>query len=83
MLAFIAVVNEGEKEMIERTATCNKLTWLQEWLLYFEVVWGRSCGRWVDMEDTYGYTDKTVRNVFDQKKYCDYSGKAMAKICKF
>jgi hypothetical protein len=58
MFAFIVILNEGEKEKIEMTKT--KLTWMQEWIIYFEVIWGRSLGRWVDFEESYGYSEKTV-----------------------
>jgi DDE superfamily endonuclease len=67
MLAFIIIVNRGDITKIQRTTTVNKLTWLQEWMVYFEFVWGRSAGRWVDMQEAYGFSDRTVRNIFDDK----------------
>jgi hypothetical protein len=54
MLAFIVLVNEGKLETIkQKTRHSSKLTWLHEWLIYFEVVWGRFSGQWTDIEETY------------------------------
>jgi hypothetical protein len=41
MLAFICVVCNGNIEKIKATQS-STLTWYEEWLLYFEVVWGRT-----------------------------------------
>jgi hypothetical protein len=82
MLAYIIIINGGDIEK-KQTTTVGKLTWLQEWMVFLEMVWGRSCGRWVDMEEAYGFHNRTVRNIFDDKLDLVNNAIKMAKICYF
>lgn len=46
MLVFIFVVCNGDLDKVRNTTTT--LTWIEEWYLYFERVYGRSVRRIVD-----------------------------------
>jgi hypothetical protein len=65
LLGFIAIVNNGDIEEI--TKTTSSLTWLEEWYLYLEIVYGKSISRWVDACDKYGMSDRRLREIFDNK----------------
>jgi hypothetical protein len=65
MIAYIIIVNNGEYEKIQTTIT--QLTWLEEWLVFFECVWGKSCVRWVDLQLRYKTAIVTLREIFDNK----------------
>ena len=65
-LSFVAVICNGEPDKIGETVT-STLTWLEEWLLYFEFVWGRSAGRWKDLVAKYDVDARILRSVFDSK----------------
>jgi hypothetical protein len=58
MIGFIIVVSDGKFERIQSTTT--KLTWFEEWMVFFEVVWCKSSKRWVDMEYKYKISEKTL-----------------------
>jgi DDE superfamily endonuclease len=65
MLSFIVVLTDGKIAEIERKF--SKLTWLEEWLILFEVLWSKSCGRWVDLEAKYNVSPRCLRRIFDNK----------------
>jgi hypothetical protein len=65
MLAFISVVSNGNIDEI--TNTTSTLTWLEEWYLYFEIIYGKTISRYVDAIDKYDSNDREVRRVFDIK----------------
>jgi DDE superfamily endonuclease len=65
MMAFIMVVTFGNIQQIEQTTT--HLTWLEEWFIYYEVVWCKHSTRWVDLAIRYNVSSKTVRNIFINK----------------
>jgi hypothetical protein len=65
LLGFISVVCHGQtEEMIHCTTS---LTWFEEWYLYYEVLHGKSLGRWFDVSDKYGISSTTCRNIYDNK----------------
>ena len=66
MMAFIIIVNKGEIEMMKETTT-NVLTWFEEWFAFFEIIYGKSLRRWVDVAEKYKVSDRTMRRVFDAK----------------
>jgi hypothetical protein len=45
MLAFVCAVCNGDIQKIKETHTSN-FTWYEEWMLYFEAVWGRTHTTW-------------------------------------
>ena len=46
LLAFVIIVcNSDHDVMIEKT---SKLTWLEEWVFYFEFLWGKTLTIWQD-----------------------------------
>ena len=65
MMANVTVFCNGDLEKL--TSTVSKLTWLEEWMVYFEVQWGKTHTRWSDISSTYGVSRQVVRNVVDDK----------------
>ena len=65
MLAYVCVVCNGDCDEI--IATNSKLTWLEEWFIYFEIVWGHRIQRWMDASTDYNTNERTVKNIFDSK----------------
>jgi hypothetical protein len=65
LLAFVAVVCDGDIDTVTKLET--ELTWLEDWYLYFEVLYGKTIGRWVDAADKYKSSDCTLRTIYDQK----------------
>jgi hypothetical protein len=45
----------------------TKMTWLEEWIFYFEFVYGRVHTRWEDMEAAWNTTTKPLRRVVCSK----------------
>jgi hypothetical protein len=64
-LAFIIIVNDADQKKIERR--CTYLSWLEEWCVYLEAVWCKSCTRWIDLEARYNISPRTLRTIFDSK----------------
>jgi hypothetical protein len=59
MMGFIIIAcNADYKKMI---TTHTHLTWLEEWMLYFEIVWGKSCQRYIDVQLKYKTSTRTIR----------------------
>jgi hypothetical protein len=48
MMAFIIVVCNADMEKINSTVTSH-LTWYEEWMLYFEAIWGKTHTSWDDL----------------------------------
>jgi len=65
MLSYIIVVCGGNIDVI--TTTGSKLTWLEEWMLYLEYMYGHSMNRWVDYEKEYNLNKDYCRRVFRSK----------------
>ena len=65
LLSFVAVVCGGDTTIM--TSTTSILTWLEEWILCFEFVWGRTTIRYTDYATTYCCREQTLRNVIKLK----------------
>jgi hypothetical protein len=65
LLSFVSVACGGDFDSI--TKTTSILTWLEEWILCFEFVWGRTIIRFTDNATTYCCRGKTIRRVIIQK----------------
>jgi DDE superfamily endonuclease len=65
MMGFIVIACNGEYETMK--STCTQLTWLEEWLVYFECLWGKSSQRWVDLQFKYKASPRRLRKIFDRK----------------
>jgi hypothetical protein len=72
MMGFIVIACNGEYETMK--STCTQLTWLEEWLVYFESLWGKSSQRWVDLQCKYKASPRRLRKIF-------YTKTAMVKEC--
>jgi hypothetical protein len=68
MLAFIFVVHNGDlRRLREGRTTC--MTWLEEWVFYFEMVKGKTIRLWevAEHEDKgFALHQSCLRNVFDE-----------------
>ena len=51
----------------QMTRNQSYLTWLKEWFLCFEYVWGRTLQQWINAAAVYKSSVRTVRRVFHQK----------------
>ena len=67
MLVYICIICNGQIEMMVRTSTA--LSWFEEWFFFFELKYGRSCGRWEDAAscEKYGICVKYLRKLFVRK----------------
>ena len=45
----------------------SKLTWYEEWFMYYERLYSRSISRWEDYERLYKRSGPVLREVFDSK----------------
>ena len=67
MMRYIILICNADLKLMEETVL-NKLTWFEEWCLYFEVLWLQSHTRWEDLAVIYDKTStQTLRRVFDSK----------------
>lgn len=66
MIAFIGIVCNGNTLTMIRTRF-GRLTWFEEWMLYFEFVWGRSWLNQVNLADDYGLSNDRKNIVVDSK----------------
>lgn len=66
MVAYIVVLNNGNMETLIETTT--EMTWFEEWMLFFERVWGKSCTRWADCRRKYHISDRCCCRVYDVKR---------------
>jgi hypothetical protein len=67
MLCYIIIINKGNTEDIINQKTTNKMTWFEEYLFFFECLWGRWIVRWSDGSYQYGVSEKLLATVFDDK----------------
>jgi DDE superfamily endonuclease len=65
MVSFICIVCNGNINLMSTTS--SSLTWLEEWMFYFERVYGRSVTRMVDCEVKYCISTKILRKIFNNK----------------
>lgn len=65
MLSFASMVCGGD--LTTMTRTCSMLTWLEEWMLYFQFVWSRTIVRYEDYEKQYRCREKSLRKVVRSK----------------
>ena len=67
MLGFIAIVCNGNINHIQYSPLT--MSWLEEWMFYFEFVWGKSLRRWDDAscKQHYDLDSKQLRIIFDRK----------------
>ena len=64
-LAFIIIICNGNIDRIRQRHT--PLTWYEEWMLYFELKWGRSILRIEDAEHEYGINHHFITEVISFK----------------
>ena len=68
LLSFASVVCAGDLELLVATSTLAKnVSWLEEWLLYFEWGYGRSRLRWEDLADDYHINWRTAKAILLSK----------------
>ncbi len=65
MLSFVSVVCGGDLTTMTRTS--SMLTWLVEWIICCEFVWGRTILRYKDFSKEYHCRAHTLRNVIKTK----------------
>ena len=67
MLSFALIICNGDLDLM--FSSKSKLTWHEEWFLHFEMVWGRTNKRWIDMSshESYNVSPRTSRRIFDNK----------------
>ncbi len=65
MLAFISVICKAD--LTKMFATVSQLTWFEEWVFYFQTIYGRKFRRWIDAEDHYKKSVRCLQRVFDCK----------------
>jgi hypothetical protein len=66
LLSFTAVVCGGSFELTTKTVT-TKLSFMEEWFLYFEWMYHRSRTRFEDLTKDYNVSYKTAKRVFRSK----------------
>lgn len=66
LLAFLAIICNGDIEKVCETASC--LTWFEEWMMYAEYIWGKTGTRWEDIAHNYRVCETTARKVVGHKK---------------
>lgn len=65
MISYICIVCNGDVGLMGQTV--SSMTWLEEWYMFFERVYGRSVTRIVDCRIKYNISDPTICNVFITK----------------
>lgn len=65
LFTFIIVICGGDFSIM--TKTCSKLTWVEEWIFYFEYMNGKSLGRLIDYEMAYKLKIQYLQRVFRTK----------------
>lgn len=65
LLSYVAVVCDGDFDNMTRTVSC--MTWLEEWILSLEFLWGHCMQRLTDYESVYNCRVKTIRKVIRTK----------------
>jgi hypothetical protein len=69
MLSFIILVCNGDFDLMKQTE--SSLTWFEEWLVYFDTVWGRNGTRWNTTSlERFGVANRNVLyKIFDAKNH--------------
>ena len=65
LLSYVVIICGGDINLI--TSSTSKMTWLEEWILYFEFIYGHSKNRWCDYESHYKLYRHNCRRVFKSK----------------
>ena len=65
LLSYIAIICNGDAETMFSSETT--LTWFEEWMLYFEVLWGRTWTRYEDMMSAYNITNEKISMPYSMK----------------
>jgi len=65
LLSYAAILCGGDIDLL--TSTVSRLTWIEEWIFYFEMSYGRTTIRWEDYEKEYDTTQKPLRKIFHNK----------------
>ena len=61
LVSFILIACRGD--LTKMCGKVSELTWLEEWLLYFEYVYGRVHRRWADYEKLWNVSRSVLRKV--------------------
>ena len=65
MLSFTSIVCDGD--LSKMTATITTFTWLEEWFMFYEIIYGKSVCRWIDVQEKYNISSCSARINFDNK----------------
>jgi hypothetical protein len=49
------------------TTTISTMTWFEEWIIYYQMIWRKATSRWVDIETDFAVNEKVCRRVFQSK----------------
>ena len=63
LLSYVAIICNGDLKSLKSTA----LTWLEEWVLYMEIIYGRALIRWHDYEKDWKLCQKSLRGILRLK----------------
>jgi len=66
LLAFILVVCNGDVDVM--LESCTELTWFEEWVLYFQCMWGRQNITEESLAFWYGISRRTAMRVLERKR---------------
>jgi hypothetical protein len=67
MLCHIIIINIGDINNIVNKTVSKTLTWLEEWLIVLERLWGRCNILWRDVSMRYGLSERHLTTLFDNK----------------
>jgi len=65
LLSYVAVICNGDLKSL--TTTTTALTWLEEWVLYMEITYGRTHTRWEDYEKDWKLGKKRLKGILRLK----------------
>lgn len=65
MLFYVFAVCNADCAIVKDTV--STLTWYEEWVFYFERVWGKTNKRWVDASHAFAIQPPVLRKIFDAK----------------
>ena len=65
LLSYVGLICDGDFNNMTRTV--SSMTWLEEWMLCLEFLWGHCMQRLADYESTYNCRIKTIRKVIRTK----------------
>ncbi len=65
MLSFASIVCGGD--LTKMTRTNSMLTWLEEWVIYYQFIWSQTIVRYEDYEKQYRYREKSLRKAVKAK----------------